>query len=101
MDQAKQRIEEDDTGAYVGYTHGGEAPTFYFENGRLTQTHPNPNNVGWHPNRGDRHFIKNIRTDSRSAENRRRVLRRMSLIAFSADCPFAIGSTPFWLQGVS
>jgi DNA repair exonuclease SbcCD ATPase subunit len=27
--------------------------------------------------------------------------RYESVIAFSADCPFAIGSPPCWLQGVS
>ena len=41
-----------DCGAYVGYTQGGgsrQLPTLYFENGRLTQEHKHPDNVGWHP----------------------------------------------------
>lgn len=56
--ETKEAIEN--PGAYLGYTHGGELPTLYFENGHFTQAHQNPKNVGWHPNKGDRHVIKNI-----------------------------------------
>ena len=59
-----QRIASDETGAYIGYTMGGNSPTFYFENGHFTQKHDKPENVGWHPNKGDRHFIKNITQES-------------------------------------
>lgn len=34
---------------YLGYTLGGTEPTLYFAEGRYTQVHSNPNNVGWHP----------------------------------------------------
>lgn len=67
-----QRVEADETGAYIGYTIGGDTPTFYFENGHFTQEHPKPDNIGWHPNKSDRHFIKNIKEESRNeyVENR-------------------------------
>ncbi len=38
------------TGDLVGYTEGEENyPTLYYENGRYTVAHKNPENVGWHP----------------------------------------------------
>ncbi|MEO0583362.1 MAG: hypothetical protein AAF135_14150 [Bacteroidota bacterium] len=50
-------------GKFLGYTMGGEGrtqPTLYFENGHYTQEHEKPKNVGWHPNKGERHFIANV-----------------------------------------
>lgn len=61
-----QRVGADETGAYIGYTMGGDTPTFYFENGHFTQVHAKSDNIGWHPNEGDRHFIKNIKEESRN-----------------------------------
>ncbi len=35
---------------YLGYTMGDPgSPTFYFKEGRYTQKHNHPENVGWHP----------------------------------------------------
>lgn len=51
-------------GAYMGYTMGQELPTLYFENGHYTQIHDEPENIGWHPNTGVRHFIKNVTEDA-------------------------------------
>lgn len=67
-----QRVEADETGAYIGYTMGGDAPTFYFENGHFTQVHSDSDNIGWHPNKGDRHFIKNIKEESRDEYEKNR-----------------------------
>lgn len=50
-------------GKFLGYTMGGKGrtqPTLYFENGHYTQEHNEPENVGWHPNKGERHFIANV-----------------------------------------
>lgn len=58
-----QKISDEEAGAYLGYTLGGTAPTLYFERGHFTQVHDDQNNVGWHPNKGDRHFIRNINPD--------------------------------------
>ena len=55
-----QKISDEETGAYLGYTLGDTAPTLYFERGHFTQVHKNASDVGWHPNTGDRHYIKNI-----------------------------------------
>ena len=55
-----QRIGADETGDCIGYTMGGDAPTFYFKNGHFTQENFKPDNIGWHPNKSDHHFTKNI-----------------------------------------
>jgi len=34
---------------YRGYTLGGAQPTLYFDEGRYTQVHGTPANIGWHP----------------------------------------------------
>src|SRR5690349_4748176 len=36
---------------YIGYTFGGDKPTFYFKEGRYTQQHKHKDNEGWHPRR--------------------------------------------------
>lgn len=54
-------IEPIDYGAYIGYTQGGgpgQLPTLYFENGRLTQEHRHPENVGWHPLRNPNQHVR-------------------------------------------
>ena len=43
-----QLMSSEVTGAYVGYTYGGEKPTLYFQNGHITQVHGMEDNVGWH-----------------------------------------------------
>lgn len=45
------------SGKYIGYTIGGAHPTLYFEEGRYTQVHTNPENVGWHPVIGDQYQV--------------------------------------------
>ncbi|MCB0375233.1 MAG: DUF4157 domain-containing protein [Sinomicrobium sp.] len=55
-----QRVSEEETGAYLGYTFGGDKPSFYFEQGHYTWQHKKKKNEGWHPNKGTRHFVKNI-----------------------------------------
>ena len=47
--------EIENPGKFLGYTQGdgkNQKPTLYFENGRLTQEHDKPENVGWHPHKG-------------------------------------------------
>lgn len=42
-------IEGYENYTYEGYTLGSSKPTLYFKEGRYTQIHDDPNNVGWHP----------------------------------------------------
>lgn len=81
-----QRVGTEETGAYIGYTMGGDAPTFYFENGHFTQVHKNPENVGWHPNKSSRHFIKNITTSARNEYTQnRKIWDRSEKTAFGLE----------------
>jgi hypothetical protein len=81
-----QMVTSEETGAYKGYTLGGSKPTFYFEKGHLTQQHDNADNVGWHPNKSDRHFIKNITDEAASTyESNRSTWDRAAKTKFGLD----------------
>lgn len=46
---------------YQGYTNAGGIPTLYFAEGHYTQTHPDLDNIGWHPLETDETCVrKNI-----------------------------------------
>lgn len=54
-------IEGYENFTYEGYTLGGSEPTLYFKEGRYTQVHDNPDNIGWHPiSNGDKCIRQNI-----------------------------------------
>lgn len=60
-------ISKKTAGAYLGYTQGGgsdQKPTLYFENGRLTQEHSKPKNVGWHPLPEGNHCMVNADSEN-------------------------------------
>lgn len=59
-------ISQTTSGTYIGYTLGDGTPTLYFEGGRYTQVHTNPENVGWHPIVGD-HYQANISAATRDS----------------------------------
>lgn len=56
----------DEIGAYIGYTQSdaSQLPTLYFEKGRYTQEHDDPDNIGWHPFNSDKHIARNISSEA-------------------------------------